>query len=188
MKYPIGTNFYGWNLKEQVILGYMNFKGEQVYISNDVYDWQGNKVDYEGRIHGDILTEEEMQKEMELQPSRLATIQRYKEQEEEERRQQEAEAEEARCFGYCDTLSPMAAGKARNALYKSVMYKGKAMKKKDFIKMLVDSGDYTAQEKFFSNYKNGKSPCYCIVHEDESFYTVSKTEYNLFKFLTEKED
>lgn len=179
MKYPIGTNFYNWNLKQQVILGYMNFKGEQVYISNDVYDWQGNKVDYEGRIHGDILTEEEMQKEMELQPSRLATIQRYKE--------QEAEAEEARCFGYCDTLSPMAAGKARNALMKEVRYKERLMKKKDFIKMLVDSGNYTAQEKFFSKYKNGKCPCYCIVHEDESFYTVSKTEYNLFKFLTEKE-
>lgn len=64
----------------------MNFKGQEAYISNDVYDWQGNKVDYEGRIHGDILTEEEMQKEMELQSSRLATIQRYKEQEEEERR------------------------------------------------------------------------------------------------------
>lgn len=170
MKYPIGTNFYGWNLKEQVILGYMNFKGQDVYISNDVYDWQGNKVDYEGRMHGDILTEEEMQKEMELQSSRLATI-----------------AEEARCFGYCDTLSPMAAGKARNALYKSVMYKGKAMKKKDFIKMLADNGGYTAQERFFANYKNGKSPCYCIVHEDESFYAVSKTEYNLFRFLTEKE-
>ena len=60
MKHPIGTNFYGWNLKEQVILGYMNFKGQEVYISNDVYDWQGNKVDYEGRVHGDILTEEEM--------------------------------------------------------------------------------------------------------------------------------
>ena len=29
MKYPIGTNFYGWNLKEQVILGYMNFKGQE---------------------------------------------------------------------------------------------------------------------------------------------------------------
>lgn len=38
MKYPIGTNFYGWNLKKQVILGYMNFKGQEVYISNDVYD------------------------------------------------------------------------------------------------------------------------------------------------------
>lgn len=187
MKYPIGTNFYGWNLKEQIILGYMNFKGQEVYISNDVYDWQGNKVDYEDRIHGDILTEEEMQKEMELQSSRLATIQRHKEQAEEERRQQEAEAEEASCFGYCDTLSSMAAGKARNALYKSVIYKGQAVKKKDFIKTLADSGDYTAQEKFFSNYKKGKSPCYCIVHKDESFYTVSKTEYNLFKFLTEKE-
>ena len=187
MKYPIGTNFYGWNLKEQVILGYMNFKGEQVYISNDVYDWQGNKVDYKGRIHGDILTEEDMQKEMDLQPSRLATIQRYKEQEEEENRQQEAEAEEARCFGYCDTLSPMAAGKARNALYKSVMYNGKAVKKKDFIKMLADNGDYTAQEKFFANYKNGKSPCYCIVHNNGSWYEVSKTEYNLFIYLTKQE-
>lgn len=100
---------------------------------------------------------------------------------------QDYTAEEARCFGYCDTLSPMAAGKARNALYKPVMYKGKAVKKKDFIKMLADNGGYTAQEKFFSNYKSGKSPCYCIIHEDESFYTVSKTEYNLFKFLTKKE-
>ena len=188
MKYPVGTNFYGWNLREQIILGYMNFKGQEVYISNDVYDWQGRKINYEGRIYGDILTEEEMQKEMDLQPSRLATIQRRKEQEEEERRQQEAEAEEARCFGYCDTLSPMAAGKARNALMKEVRYKGRLMKKKDFIKMLVDNGAYTAQEKFFSNYKNGKSPCYCVVHEDGSFYTVSKTEYNLFRFLMGKED
>ena len=187
MKYLIGTRFQGWNLKEQSILGYTNFKGQEAYISNDVYDWQGKKVDDEGRIHGDILTEKEMKKEMELQPARLATIQRYKEQEEEERRQKEVEAEEARCFGYCDTLSPMAAGKARSALYKSVMYKGKAVKKKDFIKMLADSGDYTAQERFFSNYKNGKKTCYCIVHKDKSFYTVSKTEYNLFRFLTEKE-
>ena len=86
----------------------MNFKGQEVYISNDVYDWQGNKVDYEGRVHGDILTEEEMEKEMELQPSRLATIQRHKEQEEEERSQQEAAAEESHCCGYWDTLSPTA--------------------------------------------------------------------------------
>ena len=185
MKYPIGTKFYGWNLKEQIILAHVNFKGKEVYIANDIYDWQGNKVDYEGRIHGDILTEEEMQNEMNQQSSRLTTIQKHQEQEEEERKQQKAEAEEARCFGYCDTLSPMAAGKARNALMKDIRYKDQVMKKKDFIKALVDNGNYTAKEQIFTNYKNGKSPCYCICHEDGSFYVVSKTEYNLFKFLTE---
>lgn len=187
MKYPVGTKFYDNFLRAQVILGYMNYNGEEVYISNDIYDWQGNKMDYEGRIFGTISTEEDMQKEMERQSHYLSLIQKHKEQEEEERRQQEAEAEEARCFGYCDTLSPMAAGKAKNALCKLVMYKGKAIKKKDFIKILVDNGNYTAQPKFFSNYRNGKSPCYCIVHSDGSWYEVSKTEYNLFIYLTKQE-
>ena len=195
MKYEIGTALYDgdcrqeWNFQEhgyqkKQILGYCMANGIQYYV-----------VDYpheNGRVYGDMYTEDAMAELMEKQDWFLAEIQRMdaekQAQEQAEKEAAEAREKELSLFGYAENFSGVKLSRIQSVLLKKLRYDGKIMTRAEHIKSVIDAGG-KVESKFFRNWKTGKEKeCFCLYEAGENsiFWEITKTEYSFAEWLIDQ--
>jgi hypothetical protein len=114
----------------------------------------------------------------------------------EQEKREAKEREYNNTYGYADNMSPMAKGKVLKILNKTENYydNGKyigTIVRKDFIKNILESGGNVEHKTNISNW-NKKSEVtikaneYRLVLQDNSFYIITKTEYDYSIFLKDK--
>lgn len=111
----------------------------------------------------------------------------------EKEKQEQEEREYNNTYGYADNMSPMAKGKVLKILNTKENYcsSGKSIgyiKRKDFIKSIVESGG-TVEHKTNLKYYNNKSELkikaneYRLCLTDNSFYEITKTEFDYATYI-----
>ena len=151
-----------------------------------------------------IITIEELQKILDKQE--MLQI-RYEVQEEKRKQQQAEEKKEMErkikekedynfCNGYTDNLTPLQAGKVLKVLNKIIFFNGKSITRKEWIHMLINKNSSIKEVMLTNRYSEKKVDLCYKKHKDkkeyrfyddndDSFYTVTKTEYEYIKYLLE---
>lgn len=171
------------------------------------YNDQFYQVEDKHIITGDsrndiLLTPEAIQYELgnqeEIQEQIQKAIAYHAQQEIDKSKQEKEEAEEQlefnNVFGYCDNMQPYQKGKILITLNKEIRHNNKYITRKEFIKTLLEQGytlrildtmltssKKTKQLERIENYKNNVP----IIKKDNTFYEITKTEYNYGMYLIE---
>jgi len=185
-------------IKDYTGLKFFSAQMKQMEVTEYSERFKGYLVSEEGmpENHRDIM----QTKEIEFYLSKQTEwIESHKRSLERERLEQEKEAqiqfEHNNTYGYIESikLTPMAKGKLLKTLntkfnyFENGIYKSN-MARKDFIKSSLESGA-ELQHKTDLNYYNKKGDLkikaneYRIVSPDNSFYEITKTEYEYGMFL-----
>lgn len=151
-----------------------------------------------GRMNGmyTIVQEQEIEFYLSNQDKYIESDKRYRViEQEEQRKEEQIQFEYNNTYGYTDNLPAMAKGKMLKILNTKENYSHNGeslgqMKRKDFLKSMIDKG-YTLEHKTNIKYyaKNGelktKTNEYRMNLPDNSFYVITKTEYDYGMYLTQ---
>lgn len=151
-----------------------------------------------------IVTMEEMQRILNKQE--MLQI-RYEVQEEKRQQQQIEEEKEVErkikekedyefCNGYTDNMTALQAGKVLKVLNKIMFFNGKSTTRKEWIHMLINKNSSVKEVMLTNRYSEKKVDlCYKKLKDkkeyrfyntkEDSFYTITKTEYLYIKYLLE---
>lgn len=185
MKYPVGTRFLDYQYQEQMVWGYYTINGIEQYVVNDP-----NKED--DRVHGDLMTESDMETILSKQEKFKAGLTRRQESEAEEQRKIEKERciqTEREClYGFDDGLTPMQRGKILKTLMKVYRYDCGVMTRKDFIVAKVKGGCTFEQKTYGQSYnhrakKDTVTVFGCYYPNTNEFSRITKTECDFANYL-----
>jgi hypothetical protein len=180
------------------------------YIGMKLKDYQGNEIEIKGYLENfqkygytrvnsnsefvQLIDEEELINLINKQDKINESINRANEirikQEEEKRKQEEKES-----IGNFLIDNPMQHARAKKVLNKIIKFKGDYITRKEFIKKLLKEGYrpkiidkmVTTSKKIKGERKEIVKYNVPIMDSDDTFYTVTKTEYNYALYLIENE-
>lgn len=108
------------------------------------------------------------------------SLERRKQEEDREEKERQLQAEKENLYGFTDNKSPMQQGKILKSLMASIVYNNKVITRKEFVMTLIKE-DYIPNIKTYTNWKTEKKKTDYVL-EKESFYTITKTEYDFANY------
>jgi hypothetical protein len=188
-----GISFYSRPSNQITVLKKFNDQFYQVEDKNIITgDTRSDILLTPEDIENDLNNQEEIKKGID---KALQFQQNQQELRQQEEQQEEKEKQEYNnVYGYCDNMKPHQKGKVLKTLNKTIRHNNKSITRKEFIKTLLEDGyalniidemltssRKTRELERIETYKYNVP----VIEKNNSFYDITKTEYDYGMYLLE---